>query len=114
LDGTGTQGLDDHRPVQKPSQAVQKVRPARLQQAKRRRGLSAVRWASERRETPLADFVNSLLDFESDLSFCVVGATDEWARFDVHESESPPLLFQQGKFIGTVEACDRQMLPGWL
>jgi len=47
---TETQGLDTHRPVQKPSQAVQKGRPARPQQAMRRSVLSAVRWAFERRE----------------------------------------------------------------
>jgi len=47
---TETQGPDTHRLVQGPSQAVQKGRPARPQQATRRSVPSAVRWASERRE----------------------------------------------------------------
>jgi hypothetical protein len=43
LGRTDTQGLDTRRPAQKPSQAVQKGRPARPQQATRRGVLSVVR-----------------------------------------------------------------------
>jgi hypothetical protein len=78
-----TQGPDTHRLVQKPSQAVQKGRPARPQQATGDCHLSG-RWLSppdsgtgtgqcrsqspeppSAARTPLADFVNSLLVYLS-------------------------------------------------
>jgi len=86
---TDTQGLDTHRPVQKPSQAVQKgqishlpnpgapgraVPRARPQQAMRQRVLSGVREPLSAARTMLADFVNSLLD-EQQLSATPVADT---------------------------------------